>query len=266
MTISEEMVTCSRVADITIADSADPALSIVIVTYGTGVIVEACLAALESTLAGVAHEVIVVDNASGDRHGMPTATRLRLGTAGVRLIVSPTNLGFGGGNDLGIERARADVVCLLNPDAVVESGWVGPLLDAVGDRSVGIAAPVLLDPDGSVQEAGQSIDKRAITRPLRTVPAGDVVDVAYSSAACWMVRREVHRQVGGFDPAYHPAYFEDVDMAFRVHAAGLRTVVVPASRVTHHLGGSTRRRQPPALAQQAIFRRRWAAELGGLTG
>jgi GT2 family glycosyltransferase len=271
MTIPEpgglsEIVTRSRVAGATVPECVQPALSVVIVTYGTGQIVETCIAALVSSLPAIAFEVIVVDNASGDRQGMPTASRLRLTTAGVRLIVSPENLGFGGGNEVGIARSRADILCLLNPDAVVAPGWAEPMLAAVSDPSVGIAAPVLLNPDGSVQEAGQSIDRRAITRPVRTVPDGDVVDVAYSSAACWMLRRDVHARVGGFDPIYHPAYFEDVDMAFRVHAAGLRTVLVTTSCVTHHQGGSTRRRAGPALTQQAVFRRRWAARLSALPG
>lgn len=253
------VITSSRAADVVVPEVDDPLLSIVIVTFATGAIVLECLAALERTLVGVPHEVIVVDNAAPG--GMPTADRLRLVTSGVRLVVSDVNLGFGGGNELGIEHARGRVLCLLNPDAVVQPGWIDGLLAAVDDPTVGLAAPVLLDPDGSVQEAGQSIDGQAITRAIRSVPAGDVVDVDYSSAACWVMRREVHDQVGGFDPAYFPAYFEDVDLAFKVHAAGLRTVLVTASRVIHHTGGSTRQTRKPALRQQAIFRHRWKAEL-----
>jgi GT2 family glycosyltransferase len=253
------MITTSRVAIVEVPPTDAPALSVVIVTYATGSIVIDCLTALEASLADLPHEVIVVDNAAPG--GMPTAARLRLQTAGVQLVVSDVNLGFGGGNEAGIAVAQGDVLCLLNPDAIVQPGWIGPLLEAVADPAVGIAAPVLLEPDGSVQEAGQTIDALADTAPNRDVPPGAIVDVDYSSAACWVMRREVHEQVGGFDPAYHPAYFEDVDLAFRVRRAGLRTVLVPASRVVHHSGRSTRQAPAPAKAQQAIFRRRWAAEL-----
>ena len=147
-------------------ECTEPLLSIVTVTYTTGPIIEECLAAVEATLTSTPHEVIVVDNAGAGR--MPTSLRLRLGTSGVRLITSATNLGFGGGNELGIAHARGTVLCLLNPDVIVRPGWAEPLLHCVADHEVGVAAPMLLDPDGSVQEAGQTIDRQAITRPVRS--------------------------------------------------------------------------------------------------
>jgi GT2 family glycosyltransferase len=126
---------------------------------------------------------------------------------------------------------------------------------------VGIAAPVLLDPDGTLQEAGQTVDARAFTHPAEGDPGDATIDIDYSSAACWLMRTEVFEAVGGFDPAYHPAYFEDVDLVWRVRRAGLRTVLVGASRVVHARGTSTRRRPTTVVSQQAVFRRRWRAEL-----
>jgi O-antigen biosynthesis protein len=235
-----------------------PAVSFVVVTYGTGEIVQRCLAGLAATVE-VPYEVIVVDNACAG--GMPTADRLRLTTSGVRLVKGATNLGFGGGNDVGVAHARADLVCLMNPDVLVVGEWLAPLVAAARVPSVGIAAPVLLHPDRTLQEAGQRVDGQAITRTTLADPGAATVDVDYSSAACWMLRTDVHEAVGGFDPAYHPAYFEDVDLAWRVRRAGWRTVVVGSSRVVHASGTSTRARPAPALSQQAIFRRRWAPEL-----
>jgi GT2 family glycosyltransferase len=251
--------TRSRVAEVVVRDVDDPVLSIVIVTYTTGRIVMDCIAAIAASLESTPYEVIVVDNAGDGR--MPSSLRLRLGTSGVRLLTSTTNLGFGGGNELGMHHARGEVLCLLNPDAIVQPGWAEPLLACVADPAIGIAAPVLINPDSSVQEAGQTVDQRAITQPLRTLSDVPVADVPYSSAACWMMRRDVHELVGGFDAAYHPAYFEDLDFALRTQRAGFRTVVVSDSKVVHHQGTSTQHRPAPALAQQAIFRRRWATFL-----
>jgi GT2 family glycosyltransferase len=250
--------TRSRVASVALDPSPHPELSVVIVTFGTGPIVLDCLAAVGASLASIPYEVIVVDNHC--RGGMPTASRLRLSTAGVRLVTASQNLGFGGGNEVGVAHASGENIALMNPDIVVSPGWAPPLLDAVSDPTVGIAAPVLLNDDGTVQEAGQVVDDRAVTRPVRLAPEG-VVDVAYSSAACWLMRRGVHERSGGFDAAYHPAYFEDVDLAFRIRRLGLRSVVVADSRVTHRHGSSTRRRARPAFDQQAVFRRRWAQAL-----
>jgi GT2 family glycosyltransferase len=69
--------------------------------------------------------------------------------------------------------------------------------------------------------------------------------------------REVHERLGGFDPAYHPAYFEDVDLALRARAHGWRVVVHPGVTVVHHRGTGTPGRAAPASAQREILLRRW---------
>ncbi len=223
--------TGSRAATVVVPPAASPAFSVVIVTYGTGEIVVRCLRALLET-AEMPFEVIVVDNPTTG--GMPTAARLGLVTSGVRLITSDTNLGFGGGNELGVAHARGAELCLMNPDVVVSAGWLPPLLAAVEDPTVGIAAPLLLRPDGSLDEAGQTLDRHAITRPRRATPAEPLTDVDFVSAACWVMHRRTHEVVGGFDAAYH--------------------------------GTSTRLAARPALAQQAVLRRRWAPALAAIRG
>ena len=257
--------TAARHPMVEFAPETAPEVSIITVTYGTGPIVLDSLAAVADTLAATPCEVIVVDQpvpAGGDR-ALDTALRLRLATRGVQLARASANHGFGGGNTVGVAHARAPIVVLLNPDAVVQPGWFEPLRRALDDPTVGIAAPLLRNPDGSLQEAGQTIDGDAITRPITDPPSQPITDVAFASAACWALRRTDYLSLGGFDPAYHPAYFEDVDLALRFARAGLRTVVVAASEVTHHHGSSTRERARPALAQQAVFRHRWATELAG---
>lgn len=256
--IGTEQRTASAAPLVTLPDADEPAVSVVIVTYGTGPVVIDCLAALAATTAGTPVEAIVVDQPPppGRERALPAAARLRLVTAGVRLVHAPANFGFGGGNALGVARARGERIVLLNPDAVVQDGWLEPLLAVLDDPTVGIAAPVLLNPDGSVQEAGQTL-VGADTAPVLDEPAAPVTDVTYSSAACWALRRADWERIGGFDPAYHPAYFEDVDLALRARRLGLRAVVVAASRVVHHRGTSTGEAPRPAFAQQAVFRRRW---------
>lgn len=261
----DEVVTSARHPTVAFAPAARPAVSIVTVTYGTGPVIIDALAALAATSADTPSEVIVVDQPPG--HGdraLTAATRLRLLTAGVRLVRTNDNYGFGGGNHVGLGLARAPVVVLLNPDVIVQPGWLAPLLAALDDATVGIAAPVLRNPDGSVQEAGQTLDDQAITRPITTRPSQPLADVTFASAACWVLRADDYARSGGFDPAYHPAYFEDVDLALRLRRLGLRTVVVAASEVVHHHGTSTRQRTVQALAQQAVFRHRWSAELAAL--
>jgi GT2 family glycosyltransferase len=253
---AEPVVTASSVGTVSVPRCADPRLSVVIVTYRTSEIVLRALDALVRTVgADVPYEVVVVDNHHPG--ALPAATRLRLRTSGVRLIEAGGNLGFGPANDIGIAHARGELLCLMNPDAEPQAGWLAPLVSAAGDPTVGIAAPVLLDADGSVQEAGATIDANGDTAPIRSEPAQAIADVDYASAACWVLRGDVYERAGGFDADFVPAYFEDADLAMRVKALGLRRVVCAASRVVHHLGESTPGRRRPAIAQQAVFLRKW---------
>jgi GT2 family glycosyltransferase len=257
-----EVRTAARRPTVSLHPAEQPDVSVVTVTYGTGPIVVDCLAALADTLADTASEVIVVDHPVAADRGLATSARLRLLTSGVRLIEGDANYGFGGGNDVGIAHALAPIIVLLNPDVVVQPGWLEPLVAALDAPAVGIAAPVLLNPDGSVQEAGQTLDDQAITRPITSRPDEPLSEVMFASAACWVLSREDYLRAGGFDAAYHPAYFEDVDLALRMSRLGLRTVVARDSTVVHHHGSSTRRRTHQALQQQAIFRHRWSLQGG----
>jgi GT2 family glycosyltransferase len=216
-----------------------PGISFVIVTFGTGrVVVDAIGVAVRAAEAArLTAEVIVVDNAHPTA---PDVARrfLLLDTRGVTIVEPGRNLGFGGGCELGILHSRAPIVCLLNPDVSGDGAWLPPLLAAVLDRTNSIAAPVLLDTEGSVQEAGQRILADGWTVADRH-PAAGIAEVDFASAACWVVTRDEHERLGGFDPAYHPAYFEDADLAFRARELGGRVVVHGGSRLTHVGGAGT---------------------------
>ena len=257
--------TAAPTATVGLAHSPDPAVSIVIVSYGTGtVILDALAAVAECTRLGV--EVVVVDNPAEDKPA--TGDLLRAHTSGVRLVTPSHNLGFGGGNVVGVEQTTADFVCFLNPDVIVADGWLEPLVAALDDPAVGIAGPVLLNPDGSIQEAGRVIYRDGWTGAVggRDVLTGDRSqlfsrDVDYVSAACWVVRRSEFVARGGFDDRYHPAFFEDVDYALRVERDQQRTRLVVDVAVVHEhgLGGAGRDAQPHASYD--AFATEWSEQL-----
>ena len=245
----------------------EPVVSIVIVTYGTDdVVLDALTAVARHTT--VPHEVIVVDNPAP---GRSTRDLLRTTTAGVTVVTPDENLGFGGGCDAGVERARGDLVCFLNPDVIVTEGWITPLMAALDDPVVAVAAPPLLDPDGTLQEAGQAVLADGFTMAIGgpELFPGDTGqlfdrDVDYASAACWLVRRDEHLERGGFDRRFHPAYFEDADYGLRVERAGQVTRLVAARPVVHLRGGGGAGRDYE-LSSRALttFRELHAEELLG---
>ena len=246
--------------------NARPVVSIVVVTYGTGPIVLEALDAVARNTP-IDHEVIVVDCLPADA-STRTSTLLADRTD-IGLFAVDDNLGFAGGNEYGVEQATGEYLCFLNPDLVVGPGWLEPLLAALDDPAVGIAAPVFLNADGSLQEAGQLIFSDTFTAPVGGVDVltGDRSnifsrDVDYASAACWLVRRTDHDAIGGFDRHYHPAYFEDADYALRMEASGKRTRLVADVPVLHHHGlGSGTRDAAVGQVTHARFKRRWAEQL-----
>ena len=250
---------------VVIPETDSPAISVLIVVYGGGALaIDAVASLVEHT--SQPFEVILVDNASTD----DSLRIVRQGIAGLIFISEGRNLGFGGGNNRAAREARAPVICMLNPDARVTTGWLDPLLDLLEDPQVGAVAPALIGADGGLQEVGAMVDHWGYTGPIGTRGFGEPVPpqsaraaVDYASAACLLMRTDVFRSLEGFDPAYRLAYYEDVDLCMRLWERGLQVWGEPASRVIH-LGGGT---VTPVVSQalwhhnRSVFLHRWREEL-----
>ena len=186
-------------------------------------------------------ELLVVDNASSSP--LPS---------GARVISPGRNLGFAGGANAGVAEARGEIVLILNPDVVPEEGALDRLLEgfAALPDAAGLA-PCLLGPEGEPQADWQL---RPIPTPwqclLHVFPltpsggsgepaAGDAVE--QPAAAALALRKAALAAVGGFDAGFHPAWFEDVDLARRFKDAGLALRYWPAARFRHRLGSTVPR-------------------------
>jgi GT2 family glycosyltransferase/glycosyltransferase involved in cell wall biosynthesis len=227
-----------------------PRLAAVVLNYRTPLDTLLAVRSLESSRRPV-QEVIVVDNASPDG----SAPLLRARLPRVEVIASPRNLGFSGGCNLGIARALArgaELVFLLNGDAVVAADTLGLLEEALGDQ-VGIAGPVVLargDPS-RVASAGMSFSP--ITGRMRHRLAGarfvrepSCIEVAGVSGCALLVHRRALGLVGPLDEDYFFS-FEDLDLCLRARAAGERTVVVGDAVVYHQGSLSIGPRSPRRL-------------------
>src|SRR5688572_2558689 len=143
--------------------SERPLVSAVVVNWNGADCVDACLASLLRQ-TWPALEIIVVDN--GSRDGSRELLRTRYG-AHVALIESPVNLGFAGGNNLGIRAAKGAYVVLLNNDAVAEPDWVAALVrTAEADAHVGMCASkiLVLGGEGLIDSAGLLMSADGIGR------------------------------------------------------------------------------------------------------
>jgi GT2 family glycosyltransferase len=188
-----------------------------------------------------------------------------------RVIPVGENLGFAAANNLAVADSSSEFIAFLNPDLELTEGWLPPLIAALDDPAVAIAAPVLLHPEGHIDEAGQAVfsDGGSIAIGGRGWPGereaySSVMfdrDVDYASAACWVVRRSVFDELGGFATDYWPAYFEDNDLGQRARRAGYVTRLVTARPVIHHHEGASAERVAIAERSRATYERIWADEL-----
>ena len=218
---------------------AHPAVSVLLVLHNRA---ELTLACLESLVAqdGVRFEVVIVDNASTDDTGV-LLDRLR----GVETIRSPENLGFLRACNLAARAARGDCLLFLNNDTVVHPGSVAAALDTLArDPSIGAVGGRLVFPDGRLQEAGSIIwnDGSCLGYGRGDspwlAPYAFERDVDFCSAAFLLTPRSRFTALGGFDPRYEPAYYEDADYCVRLWKAGARVVYDPRAVVTHVEFGS----------------------------
>ena len=220
--------------------SGAPRASIIIPVYNNLLYTLTCIVSVLESAPAVALEIIVADDRSTDG----TAEIISLIGGLVRHVQHPRNLGFLGNCNAAAEKAAGDYVVLLNNDTVVMPGWLDNLLAPFVDISIGLTGSKLLNGDGTLQEAGGLFwsDGSAWNfgrgqDPL--LPAFNYQkDVDYISGASIALPTRLWRQMGGFDPFYSPAYCEDSDLAFRIRAAGYRTVYQPHSVLVHHEGRS----------------------------
>jgi GT2 family glycosyltransferase len=246
-------------------------VSFVIVSYNGRDLLRRCLASVYEHTRGVEFEIVVVDNASQD--GTPEMVAAEFSRA--TLVRRTANDGFARGVNDGFAIARGEAFLVLNPDAELTSNILPPMLSYLREHpDVGILAPKLLDPDGTLQLSCRAFPGYStalfnryslLTRLFRNNPASRrylmsdfdhsaTADVDWASAACWLVPRATYEKIGGLDTGYFWS-IEDVDYCQRVHRAGLRVVYFPAVAVRHHIGGSSA--SAPSRAVIARHRGMW---------
>jgi GT2 family glycosyltransferase len=233
-----------------------PPLSVVIPSYNRPDLLELCLASV-ARHAPRGTEVVVVDDASI----RGTVGAVAAHHPGVRVLRSSRRSGFCVAANAGVQAASCEFVELLNDDTEVTPGWADAALAALARPGVGAVAPLVLTYPGSgcdgatVDSAGDRYfvggiaGKRGHGRPLgeEYLQPGPVFGASASSA---FYRREAFLAVGGF-PTSFGAYFEDVDLSFRLRRAGWQILYEPASRVLHRVSSSYGPPRRDLLARQS---------------
>jgi N-acetylglucosaminyl-diphospho-decaprenol L-rhamnosyltransferase len=218
-------------------DASPPAIDVAIVNWNTA---EAAIAAARAYLAsaGVDVSVTIVDNDSRPeqrellREGCPENVRLEL---------SEENLGYGRAANRALRGGSAELICVSNPDVVIEPGALVALAEvARREQRAGMVGPVF---GGDTNRYHASLPGTATmlarifagsfggsSQP--SPPAGALAEVGQPSGACFVIAREVWEEMDGFDEGFF-LWYEDVDLAKRLHDAGYRNLIVGSAWVGH---------------------------------
>ncbi len=255
------------------------ALDVVIVSYRSKALLRDCLASLREHPPAVPTGIHVIDNASGD--GAVEMARAEFPE--VELTLNDANRGFAAATNIGIRSGDAPFVLALNPDTRVTEGALDRLLETMkAHPEVGIAGPRLEREDGSLDHAA----RRSFPTPLSALghftgigrrPGAPKALSAYRApdiesgpvdavnGAFMLIRRAALEQVGVFDEGYW-MYMEDLDLCYRMRAAGWLTWYEPSAVALHHKAGSSGSIRCPRLnyafhyGMYRFYRKHYAAE------
>ncbi len=211
----------------------------------------ACLASL-TRLDYPAYEIIVIDNGSVDN----SVPAIRANYPQVTLIENNDNMGYVGGNNIGLEYARragANFALLLNNDTEVDPKFLGLLVKAAQeDPAVGIAGPTIyyFGQPATVWSAGGVIDwTQGSTRMvgLNEIDQGQFGaaprPVDFVTGCALLIRMTLVDQIGPLDARFF-AYYEEVEWCVRAARAGFRICLVPTAKIWHKISPLAREASP----------------------
>jgi N-acetylglucosaminyl-diphospho-decaprenol L-rhamnosyltransferase len=254
---------------------APPDVSVVIVSFNTRALLDACLSTVLASI-GVRLEVFVVDNASHD--GSPEHVAATF--PDVCLIRNPRNRGFAAANNVAIPQASGRYVLLLNPDTLVDTDTIARLAGLLDARAeVGITGPKVLNRDGSLQSCGYWFprlrEEILLSRNVRKLARGLLGDprtppdpqrsseVEWVDGCCLMIRRAVIDGIGLLDEQYF-LYAEELDWCRSARDAGWRIATCPTATMVHLQGQSSQQVKAAALALLVETRLRYYRKQDGL--
>jgi len=248
-------------------------LSVVIISWNTREMLDACLASVYAT-RGLDMEVFVVDNASADGSGSMVHERYPR----VHLIQNAENRGFAAANNQAIALAQGRYVLLLNSDTVVTPGAFGTLVEFMDAHPrAGAVGPYLANADGSLQPSCYRVLTpwrefwrllflerllRLATYPMQRWDRDHVREVEVLKGACLLLRAEALAQVGALDERYF-VYTEEMDLCARLLCAGWHIYWEPKAQVVHFGEQSTKQVADAMYVQLYRSKVQFQRKMGG---
>ncbi len=254
------------------------AIQVIIVNFNAGETLSRCVQSVLSSREKL--RITVVDNASAD--GSAEQIQSLFGRLeNVEIRCNEQNIGFTRAVNAAAGMGDEEFLLILNPDCELLPGALGHLQQALDDDPLGaLSGPTVVDRTGMVQKGtlrrfpdpwNSLVTLTGLWRLGRWWPACKGVNRHHSelpdsntaveavSGACMLVRRKAFAAAGGMDEGYG-LHCEDLDLMYRLHQQGSHCVFVPAARVFHQQGVSSRSRpfwvhRQKHLGMQRFFRK-----------
>ena len=224
---------------------------------------KAMLASLQASLPpGLAHEIILVDDAStdGTRNWLCT-----LDQPHVKVVLNPANVGFARTIHAGVALASGDVLALVNNDVILSPGWLEPMLAVLHHPQLGAGVVGNVQTrvaDGALDHAGVQVAGSGQLAHVHVLPARHLehARVFAVTGACCLIRRDIFEAVGGFDEAFVNGC-EDIDLCLKVKAMGLYVYMAYHSVVQHHVSLSRDRTSLQNEVNSRLLYKKWRPQL-----
>jgi len=210
-------------------------------------------------------EILLVDDGSSEA----SKSFLRTLPPPIRILENPQNAGYACSNNRAAREAKGEFLILLNNDLVLQRGWLDAMLAVVNagraDRIVGNVQISRIN--GQVDHIGKFFDEgddpRHFGQFYQTLfpwnPPVDFQPFPSVTAACWLLKKSVFEELGGFDEHYRNG-FEDDDLCMRARQKGFEVGVATRSWVYHYVSISDGRKHFEDH-NRTLFLNRWRVEV-----
>ena len=209
-------------------------ISIIVLNYNAGELLLNCIDSLKkSTYQNI--EILVVDNISSD----DSHTKCKKQFPDIKLIQNRKNLGYCGGNNVGIKEAKGEFIVILNPDTIVEENWLDEMFNAFNEFGDGLYQPKIISLNESdiIQSTGNMIHVFgfgfARDKGKKIIEKKEEIEkIGYASGTCLFTTKKVLEKVGLLDEFLF-LYHDDLDLGWRAAQIGINSYYVPKSKIFH---------------------------------
>ncbi len=212
-------------------------VSVIIPSFNGRHLLGECLSSLQQTdVPAICLDIIVVDNGSDDG----SRDYIKDNFPAVHIIKNPENLGFAEACNIGAMHASGDYIVFLNNDTKVDGKWLTSLLDGLdrgksiictSSRIVGWDENITEFGGGEINFCGYGFQRSSFKK--KYLPLEEPAQIPFACGCSMLIDRNVFIDCGMFDKDYF-AFYEDVDLGWRLNLQGYKIHYCPDSVVHHH--------------------------------